>query len=845
MAAFSPDGKRVAMARLNGLVKIWDAETGQEQTQFSATNRVQSLQFNADATRLAVTTIDHRSSLWDTATGQLLLTTPAAEGPLRTSALDPTGRSWATMDNANAITLRDARTRQPRVTVQGHADMIPLGTFTPTLLFSPDGKRLLAHALAEVAKVWNVEDGRELAVIPIRVHDAAFSPDGQRVAIFSGNKMAEVWDLVHGRKVRTFPGHRSAVNAIAYSQDSERIVTASADGTVKTWNASFGRELINHPFYASDVAFSPNGRRFVTTQFDGLVRIWETVSGRELLVFRGNWNWVRAANFSPDGKRIVTGGADRLARIFDAGTGRELLVMKGHTSAVRAAAFSPDGRKVATASYDKTAKLWDADTGQELFTLAAHTEPVRSLEFSPDGKKLITGGHDTGAHVWEVDTGRHLLSLGEGSAFSLAISPDGHRIATGWMTKSIRIWDGQTGQKLAKWRTRDQIQRLDFTPDGKRLIVAASEGYAVTAYPSVEVWDVETGRQVLTFTGQPALMLGLRCSPDGRQIATSGLDFSGLNGTVRFWETFPWEEKFYPDPQAAFSPLLHPMEERDRERRQDVNTNSPLLYPLPARPSRGEEESTRTASLLARVTSYAESYWRERLAAEATADKSPKPISTPEPTRFPRSAWPAREPNLSTNLIDLSANYNALLNVPWRLVLTEGDYDQDLSNLPTGALTPSNVLFDVRGLVRLNATDRVFPYEGARNLFSNTVNGIQVNAKFRRFHLFHGAEGTVPDGTAICRYVLHYADGSELEIPILYGRDVRDWRQLDDDSKPESDQGIVVWRGTTGTEQYRARLRLYVSTFENPRPELEVKTIDVISTVTPCAPFLIALTIEP
>lgn len=813
--AFSPDGRRIAMARLNGLVKIWDAEMGEERTQFSATNRIESLRFNGDATRLAVTTIDRRGSLWDASTGQLLFTTPAADGPLRTSALDPTGRFWATMDDANAITLREARTGQPRYTVQGHADVNPMSTFNlPTLLFSPDGKRFVAHALAEVAKVWNVEDGRELAVIPSRVHDAAFSPDGQRVAIFSGNKTAEVWDLVGGRKVRTLPGHRSAVNAIAFGQEGRRIVTVSDDGILKTWNASFGRELLNHPFYTDDVAFSPDGRRLITTQFDGLVRIWETASGREQFTFRGNWNWLRAVNFSPDGKRIVTGGADRLARIFEADTGRESVVMKGHTSAVRAAAFSPDGSKVATASYDTTAKLWDASTGQELFTLAAHTEPVRSLEFTPDGRRLITGGHDAGAHVWEVDTGRHLFKLSEGSAFSLAISRDGRRIASGSMGKSIRIWDRETGQMLAKWSTRDKVQALDFSPDGKRLIVAASDSIGTTAYPSLEICDVETGRQVLVFQGHANLVFTVKFSPDGRQIASSSFD-----RVARLWETFPWEESAYP--------------------------------------------AIPDAPLLSRISAYVESYWRDRLAAERSrrsdeADAPPDSTSRvrlatsaatnpplPEPPRFPRSAWPARDPNAHANLIDLTAHYNALLNVPWRLILNESDYDNDLSTLPTGIVTLSNVTFDVRGMVRLNPADRTFPYEGERNFFSDAVKNIPANARFRRFHLFHGAQGSAPEGVIICHYVLRYADGSERQIPVINGRDVRDWRELDSDNKPGSDRGIVVWRGTNPPIlEQNGRLRLYLTTFENPEPEAEVKTIDIISTRTRCASFLIALTIE-
>lgn len=39
-------------------------------------------------------------------------------------------------------------------------------------------------------------------------------------------------------------------------------------------------------------------------------------------------------------------------------------------------------------------------------------------------------------------------------------------------------------------------------------------------------------------------------------------------------------------------------------------------------------------------------------------------------------------------------------------------------------------------------------------------------------------------------------------------------------------------------------LRLFKSTFRNPRPDLEIATIDYVSTDTAAAPFLLGLTVE-
>ena len=41
-----------------------------------------------------------------------------------------------------------------------------------------------------------------------------------------------------------------------------------------------------------------------------------------------------------------------------------------------------------------------------------------------------------------------------------------------------------------------------------------------------------------------------------------------------------------------------------------------------------------------------------------------------------------------------------------------------------------------------------------------------------------------PDGTEIGTYIVHYADRTEERIPIIYGKDVRDWWRCSDPERP-------------------------------------------------------------
>ena len=73
---------------------------------------------------------------------------------------------------------------------------------------------------------------------------------------------------------------------------------------------------------------------------------------------------------------------------------------------------------------------------------------------------------------------------------------------------------------------------------------------------------------------------------------------------------------------------------------------------------------------------------------------------------------------------------------------------------------------------------------------------------------------------------------------MIYGRDVHDCVPASNDPSA-GESGKVAWTGTNTNH------RVYLSTWENPRPEIEVTTLDFVSAMTRSAPFLIALTAEP
>jgi hypothetical protein len=198
-------------------------------------------------------------------------------------------------------------------------------------------------------------------------------------------------------------------------------------------------------------------------------------------------------------------------------------------------------------------------------------------------------------------------------------------------------------------------------------------------------------------------------------------------------------------------------------------------------------------------------------------------------------------------LIDLSAFYNASLSAPWH----PGPAGNHLAELPRGIQTFAGTRFDVRGLVQVMARPFLEGIEGFQGPdaflpYPNQVDGIPISRKLERLQILHAVEGNqLPDGTRVGHYLVHYANGRSEEIPIIYGRDARDWHEAPDIPVGVND-AVIAWKGTNPASKQLGDggIRLFKSTWKNPAPAIEVATVDFVGEHPSAYPFLVALTAE-
>jgi serine/threonine protein kinase/WD40 repeat protein len=275
----------------------------------------------------------------------------------------------------------------------------------------------------------------------------------------------------------------------------------------KEWNGF----PVGSRHWAIDTAF----QRYARIDIRGCVSVRRMADDDELFHLPGSEGVADElrCKFSPDGnflyQTFVVGQKRRVARLWRIDGAEPVTLAEGQ---YRDIAFSPDSRRAAMSEGNGDLRVLNLPDGTERTRWNSGMRPI-SLAWNPKFSRLALQ-QESLLKILDVDTGHVLLESKRNILWDspLVWHPDGERIAVaGANGTEIILLDARNGrQVLPPLQGHGGGIYLSFNHAGDRLI---SNGWENLFH----LWDVRTGRQLLTIPGQGVASF----SSDDQQLAAA------------------------------------------------------------------------------------------------------------------------------------------------------------------------------------------------------------------------------------------------------------------------------------------------------------------------------------
>jgi WD40 repeat protein/GTPase SAR1 family protein len=534
---FSPDGKNFLSSDKDGTLKLWGAESGKELCTYPGhKKRARSCAFSPDGTRILSAYDDHIIKMWDISSGKELLTFAGHKEAVNHCAFSPNGKQILSASGDRTLKLWDVETGKEICTFSGHNHTVN------SCAFSPDGKQIISTSNDSTLKLWDAGSGKELRTFSGHkgaVMGCAFSLDGTKIISSSYDNTLKLWNVGSGMEIRTFSGHDGPVWDCAISPDAAKIISASYDKTLKLWNAGNSKEIhtfTGHRDYVNSCAFSPDGTKILSASEDNTLKFWDAVKGNDAYVFSRHTYDVYCCSFSPDGTLLISASRDTTLKLWDAESGKEIRTLSGHKGPVKSCALSPDGTRIISASEDKTLKLWEFKSGKLIRTFPGHKGPVKSCAFSPDGSYILSSSSDKTLKLWEVVSGKEIRTFfgykkgvhdfgHRSDVNSCMFSLDGTLLISTSDDQKLKLWDVESGKGILTFSGHvDPVNNCVLSPDGMCILSASNDN-------TLKLWEMKSGKEMHTYSGHKNFVLCCALSMDGKRIISTSYD-----RTLKLWD---------------------------------------------------------------------------------------------------------------------------------------------------------------------------------------------------------------------------------------------------------------------------------------------------------------------
>ncbi len=629
---WSPDSRTLAVSQ-GERCTVWGLFPLRERFTFQIPGTaVDRVAFSPDGKRLALALWKWRAVVLDADIGTLCATIDRCWGA-QFVAFTPDGRSLLTEGFDSDLSyphtgIYDVRTGQPiRIFSSQHRGARGL---------SPDGSKALIVDGVE-ACIYSTRTGEALSpfiTLSATVEESQFSPDGSRVLFTCIDGSVSIHDVATGALTDPIVHHTSKVTAALFDPTGRRFLTAGKDGSTRLWSlqptgtpiwsykaaspmrsmplrngsrlllSSDKEAVLLDPLQsvpllqvpASHVTQSAEGRSLGIVSHNAF-QVYDSSTGKPLALSHRLPANALEVELCPDGRHYWVVTAEKAIQSFVTATGAAV-APPAYAGMVKKCSSAGDGSLVLQLGRFSL-QSWDPATATALGARMVHGEDISYIWFLPEHHRIIVHTQ-LSAHLplylWDLRSGRlqariqfngvrpesgydlrlwipRLIALypGDEVGASVADTARGRQALVGLLPTSTQssagipmltagpaasgiafskhrtlfvprnrsdsseyrpgIYATSTGRLLVPLAQAQIISNAQFSRDHRRVLTSTQDGLA-------RLWDTATGRPI-----SAPMQIGLRhetdyesdgsaeLSPDGKRVAAIG-----VGGKLQIWD---------------------------------------------------------------------------------------------------------------------------------------------------------------------------------------------------------------------------------------------------------------------------------------------------------------------
>lgn len=162
------------------------------------------------------------------------------------------------------------------------------------------------------------------------------------------------------------------------------------------------------------------------------------------------------------------------------------------------------------------------------YSLIGHPTRVKCVCVAPNESSFIScSNEDAAMTMSNIETGKEIMSFmgHEDTIISACFSVDAKYLATTSRDNTMILWDVTTGKQILTFEHEKVVICCCFSKDAKYLVSGCQDKVC-------RVWETRKGRELISFMEHEGIIISISFSPDGQNVVSASADKS-----LKIWRT--------------------------------------------------------------------------------------------------------------------------------------------------------------------------------------------------------------------------------------------------------------------------------------------------------------------